>query len=88
MVTTNLKEAGGKHGAYEQKLHISGMTRVMLQNKQKAQHCTDCHQRKCRGYINGKRYTYPGRSDTNLSEVRDSAEEETTFRVQKIMNDW
>ncbi len=35
MVTTNLKEAGGKHGAYEQKLHISGMTRVMLQNKQK-----------------------------------------------------
>ena len=54
----------------------------------KAQHCTDCQQRKCRGYINGKRYTYPGRSGTNLSEVRDSAEEETTFRVQKTMNDW
>ena len=39
--------------------------------------------RKCRGYINGKRYTYPGRSDTNLSEIRESTEEETTFKVQK-----
>jgi hypothetical protein len=31
--------------------------------------------------MNGKRYTYPGRSEANLSEVRESAEEETTFKV-------
>ena len=42
--------------------------------------------------MNGKRYTYPGGSDTNLPGVQEGAGEGTTFkpdsyRVQKAMSD-
>ena len=60
---------------------------VMLLNKQKPYYCTEHHRVNAEATSIESGLSYSGRSDTNLSEVRESAEEETTFKVQKAMSD-
>jgi hypothetical protein len=65
-----------------------GVMRVMLLNKQKPYYCTEHHHVNAEATSIESGLSYSGRSDTNLSEVRESAEEETTFKVQKAMSVW
>ena len=60
---------------------------VMLLNKQKPYYCTEHYHVNAGATSIESGLSYSGRSDTNLSEARESAEEETTFRVQKD-NEW
>ena len=69
-----------------------GMMRVMLLNKQKPYYCTEYHCVNAEATSIESGLSYSGRSDTNLSEVRESAGEGTAFkpdsyRVQKAMSD-
>lgn len=61
--------------------------RVMLLNKQKPYYCMECHHVNAEATSIESGLSYSGRSDANLSEGRESAEEETTFKAQKAMNE-
>ena len=65
-----------------------GVIRVMLLNKQKPYCCTEHHHVNAEATSIESGLSYSGRSDINLLEVRESAEEETTFKVQKAMSVW
>ena len=75
-------------GAYEQKLHIRRDDAGDVAKQTEALLLHGASLRRCRGCIHRKRVPYSGRSAGKLSEVRESAEEETSLRTGKAMDVW
>lgn len=61
---------------------------VMLLNKQKPYYCTEHHHVNAEATSIESGLSYSGRSVHNPSEVRESAEEETTIKAGKAMVVW